>query len=290
MVPRPSRAHHVDMSEHTITQPSIKRLERSNDRFIAGVCGGLGRYFDMSPGVFRLAFIVLTVIGGAGILVYIAAALVIPSEGKATSVAEDVLAERRDHPVRLIALGLIACVILASLSRASTWPTLGAGWFVVLIAGVALLWATRGRRNKLLIAAVTLASVIAAAIVVALVATFAWFNVSLNDGVGEHTYAPAAIQTVNPSYHLGIGNLTIDASRLPAGAPVTIHAHVGIGKLHIVVPRNASVAVNATAKVGDIHALGQQDDGRHARITTGTGPFVVDAQVGAGQIDVVRAR
>jgi phage shock protein PspC (stress-responsive transcriptional regulator)/predicted membrane protein len=280
----------VSMSEHTLTQPSVKRLERSSDRILAGVAGGLGRYFDVSPAVFRLGFVVLTVIGGAGILVYIAAALVIPGEGQEKSVAEEVLAERREHPVRLIALGLIACVILASISRASTWPTLGAGWFIVLIAGVALIWATRGRKHKLLVAAVTLLSVLAAATVVAIVATFAWFNVSLDDGVGKKTYAPVTIQDVHAKYHLGIGNLTIDASHLPGGEPVTVSAHVGIGKLRIVVPRNASVAVVATAKVGDIHALGQHDDGHDATVSTGTGPFLVDAHIGAGRIDVVRAR
>jgi phage shock protein PspC (stress-responsive transcriptional regulator) len=280
----------ISMSEHAITQAPSKRLERSSDRILAGVAGGLGKYFDVSPAVFRLGFVVLTVIGGAGILVYIAAALVIPSEDKEKSVAEEVLAERREHPVRLVALGLIACVILASISRASTWPTLGAGWFIVLVAGVALLWATRGRKHKLLVAVVTVLSVMAAAVVVAIVATFAWFNVSLDDGVGKHTSTPVAIQDVPSSYHLGIGNLTVDASHLPTTGPVTIKAHVGIGKLRILVPQNAAVAVVATAKAGDIHALGQQDDGRHAHVVTGSGPFVVDAEIGAGRIDVVRSR
>lgn len=275
------------MSEHALTQPPVKRLERSSDRILAGVAAGLGRYFDVTPAVFRLGFVVLTVIGGAGVLVYIAAALVIPSEGKDASIAEEILAERREHPVRLIALGLIACVLLASLSHASTWPTLGAGWFVVLVAGVALLWATRGRKHKLLVATVTALCVLVAAAVVAVVATFAWFDVSLGDGVGKHTYTPTARSA---SYHLGLGNLTVDASHLPTTGPVTIRARVGIGKLRILVPRNAAVAVVATAKAGNVHALGRQDDGRHARVVTGSGPFVVDAEIGAGRIDVVRGR
>ena len=68
------------MSEHTLHTPMVKRLERSSsDRMIAGVSGGLGRYFDLNPGVFRLGFVVLTVLGGAGILVYLAAVLVMPT-------------------------------------------------------------------------------------------------------------------------------------------------------------------------------------------------------------------
>ena len=70
------------MSEHITHTAGIKRLERSSsDRMVAGVAGGLGRYFDINPGVFRLGFVVLTLLGGAGILVYLAAVLVMPVEG-----------------------------------------------------------------------------------------------------------------------------------------------------------------------------------------------------------------
>ena len=40
---------------------SIKELHRSrDDRILAGVAGGLGRYFDLSPTFFRIAFVILT--------------------------------------------------------------------------------------------------------------------------------------------------------------------------------------------------------------------------------------
>ena len=65
---------------------------------IAGVSAGLGRYFDLTPTVFRLAFVVLALLGGAGILVYIAAALVMPKEGEDQSFAERALSQRRQHP------------------------------------------------------------------------------------------------------------------------------------------------------------------------------------------------
>ena len=42
------------MSENITLTPSTKRLERSSfDRVIAGVPGGLGRYFDLNPTFFR---------------------------------------------------------------------------------------------------------------------------------------------------------------------------------------------------------------------------------------------
>jgi phage shock protein PspC (stress-responsive transcriptional regulator) len=55
------------------------RLHLSNsDRKIAGVCGGLGEWLEIDPVLFRVAFIVLALVCGLGILVYIVLWLVIP--------------------------------------------------------------------------------------------------------------------------------------------------------------------------------------------------------------------
>ncbi|MCK6581033.1 MAG: PspC domain-containing protein [Anaerolineae bacterium] len=56
-----------------------KRLLRSRtNRQIAGVCGGLGEYFGIDPTLLRIAFILMVVFGGSGLLLYIILALVIP--------------------------------------------------------------------------------------------------------------------------------------------------------------------------------------------------------------------
>ena len=48
-----------------------KRLYRSlTDRKIAGVAGGLAEYFDTDPLILRLAFVVLALAGGGGVLIY----------------------------------------------------------------------------------------------------------------------------------------------------------------------------------------------------------------------------
>ena len=129
------------MSEHITHTQGIKRLERSSsDRMLAGVSGGLGRYFDLNPAFFRLGFVVLTVLGGAGILTYLAAVLVIPEEGAEQSIAARVLAERRQRPWPMVGLGLVGAALLVLLSRSTFWPVAGAGWVIVLIAGLAILW------------------------------------------------------------------------------------------------------------------------------------------------------
>lgn len=65
----------------TFMPEKIKKLCRSKtDRVIFGVCGGLGEYFDMDSNIFRLLFILLTLTGGAGILIYLISAIMIPAE------------------------------------------------------------------------------------------------------------------------------------------------------------------------------------------------------------------
>ena len=58
-----------------------KKLFRSKkNKVIAGVCGGIGEYFNVDPVLIRLLWVVFTLIGGAGILAYIIAWIIIPEE------------------------------------------------------------------------------------------------------------------------------------------------------------------------------------------------------------------
>ena len=56
----------------------MKKLVKSTDKKICGVCGGIGEYLGIDPTVVRLLWILFSVMGGAGVLAYIIAALVIP--------------------------------------------------------------------------------------------------------------------------------------------------------------------------------------------------------------------
>lgn len=56
-----------------------KKLTLSNtDKKIGGVCGGLGEYFGIDPILFRLAFVLFTLGGGSGILLYIILWVIMP--------------------------------------------------------------------------------------------------------------------------------------------------------------------------------------------------------------------
>ena len=147
--------------------------------------------------------------------------LVIPVEGRDQSIAAQVLAERSERPGPLVGLGLAGVALAVLLSRGDLWPAAGAGWVLILIAGLTILWASRESRRgrKIAIVLGAIASLLAIAVVTALVVAFAWFNVSLSDGIGDRAYQPATAAEIQPSYELGIGNLRVDLSHVsPATA------------------------------------------------------------------------
>lgn len=58
-----------------------KKLERSNDRVFAGVCGGLAEYFDFDPVIVRIAYAFLTLFTAfSGLIFYIVLWLVMPEK------------------------------------------------------------------------------------------------------------------------------------------------------------------------------------------------------------------
>jgi phage shock protein PspC (stress-responsive transcriptional regulator) len=57
------------------------------DRMLAGVASGVARYLGLDVTIVRIAFVVLTVVGGAGIPLYLAGLLLIPEQGSDQSIA-----------------------------------------------------------------------------------------------------------------------------------------------------------------------------------------------------------
>ena len=281
--------------------PQARRLERSrNDRKIAGVSGGLAQYFDMDPIVFRIGFIILTVLGGSGLLVYVAGWLILPEEGKDESIAGEVLRNRREKPWAVIGLGLLALAGLILVGSTDLWPSGDGVWIVLAVVGAIILWrqrrSERGRRRVLPVVLGVLAALIVAAVASAAVAVATIGN--LGDGVGDKTYRVSSPADLSKTYKLGIGTLEVDLSQaqLPAGrTPLRLKA--GFARIHLVVPKDAVVVYRAKGDLADLKVLGQERDGwkvvtagRDAPLTAAGGPvLVVDANVGAGEIDIDRA-
>jgi phage shock protein C len=70
-----------------------KRLVRARKgRLLAGVCAGIAEYVGIDVTVVRLVFVALGVVTfGVGVLIYLAAWIVIPEEGEDQSIAENML-------------------------------------------------------------------------------------------------------------------------------------------------------------------------------------------------------
>lgn len=76
----------------TRTAPGRVLIRRSyDDRMLGGVAGGLARYFGVDAIIVRIAFVVLTLFGGAGIPLYLAGLLLIPDEGSDQSIAASII-------------------------------------------------------------------------------------------------------------------------------------------------------------------------------------------------------
>ena len=124
--------------------PATRRLTRSRDnRVIGGVCGGLGRYFDVDPVIFRIAAVALAFVGGAGLLLYFAALLLVPTDDGTAVVSTG--AQGRN---RALVIGGVIVLLLVM------WPFLvGGGLFLgavgiplaILVAtGVVVWWLVTG--------------------------------------------------------------------------------------------------------------------------------------------------
>jgi phage shock protein C len=144
------------------------KLYRSTaDRMVAGVCGGLGQYLGIDPVLVRIFFVLLTIGGGSGVLVYLLLWILIPEgdQGQLASAetirggAEEIAAKARSfgadmratlqarNPQTSLIIGA-ALVLLGLLFLGQNlqlswlrWLSADLLWPVLLMAaGVALIW------------------------------------------------------------------------------------------------------------------------------------------------------
>lgn len=72
-------------AKEKFSTPGYHRMYRDPDhRIIGGVCAGMAAYWNMDPWIVRLIFVIVTLLGGVGILVYLILYIVLP-EAKTTA-------------------------------------------------------------------------------------------------------------------------------------------------------------------------------------------------------------
>lgn len=140
------------MSEHETEQPmpqaeeppppAPRRLLRSReDRVLAGVAGGLGKYFNVDPVFFRVGFVALALLGGLGAFLYLATLLFVPAEDAAGGEPG-----RRSRALTIAAAVALVLLGLAVVADGGWW--FGGLFFgplgFLLILGAAVWWLVWG--------------------------------------------------------------------------------------------------------------------------------------------------
>lgn len=133
----PSASDRVN-TEHLRDYTELRRS--LTDRKIAGVAGGLGRHLNIDPTILRVLFVVLCFFGGAGFLLYGAAWLLVPEDGRDDAAISTSSATRNGL---LIGAAVVAALLLVGDSWGGFWFP----WPLAVLALVvfALVWSNRDR-------------------------------------------------------------------------------------------------------------------------------------------------
>ena len=122
--------------------PVVPRPYRrsTSDRIIGGVCGGLGRYWNVDPVILRVAFGVSLLFGGFGLFLYLALWLLVPDD-----LAPGNARIRDSWGLRI--LGAIAAFVAAGIGLALLFGQSNGGVLIgALLAGV-IVWIAMSQRS-----------------------------------------------------------------------------------------------------------------------------------------------
>jgi len=143
------------------TATAHRRLYKSRrNRMIDGICGGIAEYFDFDPTVVRILWVLVTLLGGSGFFLYIAAMIIMPvnpDDIGVQSASSPVYKKEGDKRrfwgiilvligafVLMLNLGWIADFSWWSLSRTVVFPVL-----LVLLGAVLIYTHTRRQQQPL---------------------------------------------------------------------------------------------------------------------------------------------
>jgi phage shock protein PspC (stress-responsive transcriptional regulator) len=127
---------------------STTRYRRSRqDRWLAGVCGGVARTLGIDPIVLRVAVVVLSVFGGAGIVVYVAGWLLLPDGDDEQSLAQRALGGRiGGNRAKWLLAGML--IVALSISLHAVFGEHSGPWHpavALLVVGAVVFAYKRGR-------------------------------------------------------------------------------------------------------------------------------------------------
>jgi phage shock protein PspC (stress-responsive transcriptional regulator) len=281
--------------DETKVGPRRPLLRSRDDRMLWGVAGGLADHLGFNATLVRVAFVVITLFGGAGLLAYLVLAVALPEDdGTGQPVDESVWA-RLGKVVLVCILVAIALVLAAGIAAVSAWITATGHGTVLAVAVIALGFAlvaaafatdVRRRLTPPLVVLALVLGIPAGAVAAA--------DIKFDNSVGQRTYTPTvAADLPADGYRLGTGQLVVDLRQLPwaPGQTIAASAHLGIGQMIVSVPSSVCVVGHTTAKAGDLVVAGDVSNGVDPEVDQGTptskAPRLdLDADIQLGQLIV----
>lgn len=276
--------------------PSRRLLRSSDNRVLAGVAGGLGRYFGIDPVIFRIGFVVSLFFGGFGGLAYLLLAVFVPTDGEP------------DRPQRLgkrlrglgfwrglgfaLVVALLLCGLVALAGGAAFAVALGwgvpVGIVIISIGGLLAIAAFRGGARWLIPPAVALA--VGAGVAAAT-------DLDFHGGIGDREYHPISAASIpQDGYELGIGRMTVDLRDLDWSKErvIRLDVRLGAGQVNVFVPERVCLVGKTHTGAGESEVAGERNDGIDVDHSVGSESIAeprleIDADVDVGQLRVINS-
>jgi phage shock protein PspC (stress-responsive transcriptional regulator) len=215
----------------------VRIVRPRQGRLLGGVCAGLPDLWGLGTNGRRLLFVVAGLLGGVGVVVYLACWLVIPADDH----DPDADAVRSVVLLAWATGGLVALVLVAAGAAAAT--VFGLGWIVFVLATVVtgLSFSPLRRRIPSVAALLTVGALTLPAVAVAL------SPLRLSFQSGESLVHPHRYRTVDQTvYRSGFGTLLVDLRRtkpLPPDGSATLRIDAGLRRTIVALPTNQCVRV-----------------------------------------------
>ena len=266
-----------------------RRLFRSRgDRVIGGVCGGVAKYFNIDPVLVRVGAVALIFLGGAGILAYIAAVLLVPNEGVDGGAPEP---PRRGMAITGVVLLVVAiCVVLPFQGGwGPDWGLVPLGF--VALAGLLVWRLASGQRPEGDARAILRAMALGVALIIVcfvLAITGAWAAAAGGDGIVAGIVIAAGIALIAGAFFGSWARwlvLPALALALPAGVVAAANLDVRGGTGEVTYRPATAAEVHDSYRLGVGHLV---VDLRDARLTPGDHRIKIRLGVGGAELLVPR--
>ncbi|HSR15042.1 MAG TPA: PspC domain-containing protein, partial [Gemmatimonadales bacterium] len=122
-------------------QPGHGLVRLRDDRILGGVGSGIARHWNVDPWLPRIGFLIMAVMGGLGVLLYLAAWVLMPEEGAERSIAEGWVGGLRGAGAWLGVFLIVAAGVW--IAAATELVSAGLAWGIALLVVGVLLY--RGR-------------------------------------------------------------------------------------------------------------------------------------------------